>query len=166
MRRAARTRLVLIDDHLVVREGLAALLSIEPDLKVVGMAASIGEGIQVIREVEPDLVLSDLTLPGCSGGAAVRSLCEVFPGIRILVLTVHDSLETVRAAFGAGATGYVCKDSLRDEMLYAIRRVAAGGRATCFAVGDAIVRDWLERDRGGQRKVNTPLSAEDEEVLR
>ncbi len=161
-----RIRLLLIDDHLVVREGLVALLSLEPELEVVGSAASIADGIEQYRNLSPDLIITDLSLPGCSGGAAVRALCDACPGARVLVLTVHDSLEFIRAAFAAGAVGYVRKDALRQEMLYAILRAGTGGRSTCLAVRDIVVKDWLEHGSLREPGACAELSAEDRQVLR
>jgi two-component system, NarL family, nitrate/nitrite response regulator NarL len=165
-RHAARIRLMLIDDHLLIREGIEALLSLERDLEVVGTASSIPDGIELARALSPDLVISDLTFPGCNGSTAVRTLCQACPETRVLVLSVHDSLECIRAAFAAGAVGYLRKDASREEMLYAVRRAVAGGRSTCLAVGDIVVQDWLER--GGLREpaANACLSAEDRRALR
>jgi len=84
----------------------------------------------------------------------------------VLVLTVHDSLEFIRAAFAAGAVGYVRKDALRQEMLYAILRAGAGGRSTCLAVRDIVVKDWLEHGSVRTPGVSADLSAEDRRVLR
>jgi DNA-binding NarL/FixJ family response regulator len=163
---AKRVRLLLIDDHLIVREGLVALLSLEPEIEVVGSAATIAEGIELYRSARPDLVISDLNLPGCSGGAAVRALCQACPEARVLVLTVHDSLEFIRAAFKAGAVGYVRKDALRQEMMYAIQRAAAGGRSTCLAVRDIVVKDWLEHGSIKEPIARIELGGEDRHVLR
>jgi DNA-binding NarL/FixJ family response regulator len=166
-RAKTRTRLLLIDDHPVVREGLAALLSLEPDLEVAGTAASIAEGIELVRAHHPDLVISDLTLPGTTGSVAVRKLVEACPDTRVLVLSVHDSLEIIRSAFNAGAVGYVRKDASRDEMLYAIRRAAAGGHCTCLAVRDIVVKDWLDRHGLSEPVPNAVrLSDQDRRVLR
>jgi two-component system NarL family response regulator len=164
-RRIAQTRVVLIDDHFVVREGLGALLSLEPDIQVVGAAASIAEGITLTCSLEPDVVISDLTLPGCTECVAVRALRNACPDVRVLVLTVHDSLECIRAAFAAGAVGYVRKDALRDEMLFALRQAAAGGRATCRAVGDIVLRNWLHSSGQPERLPGVTLTALERKVL-
>jgi two-component system, NarL family, response regulator NreC len=165
-RRTTRSRLLLIDDHLLIREGIAALLSLEGDLEVAGTAASIPDGIELARALSPDLVISDLTFPGCNGSMAVRTLCQACPGTRVLVLSVHDSLECIRAAFSAGAVGYLRKDASREEMLYVIRRAVTGGRSTCLAVGDIVVQDWLARSGLGDSAAHAALSAEDRRALR
>jgi two-component system response regulator NreC len=161
-----RHRLLLIDDHTVVREGLAALLSLEADLEVIATASSAIDGIKLVAIHEPDLVISDLTMPGCTGGMAVRLLSEAFPTLRILVLSVNASHESIRAAFSAGATGYVRKDASRDEVLRAIRRAAAGERTTCLAVGDAILRAWLDQSVPVEETNALPIDAEAKRLLR
>ncbi|MDE2250611.1 MAG: response regulator transcription factor [Gammaproteobacteria bacterium] len=143
-REPRRCRVLLIDDHAVVRDGLAALLALEPDLEIVGCADDIAAGIGLIRTARPDLVLCDLNLPGLSGGEAVQAIYREFPRVRLLVLTAHDSLEYVRAAFIAGAIGFVCKDASRSELLRAVRRSASGRRTVCGNVWESVVGDWLE----------------------
>jgi DNA-binding NarL/FixJ family response regulator len=150
-----RRRVVLVDDHVVVRDGLAALLALEPDLEIVGCAGEIPEAVKLVRSSAPDLILCDLNLPGMSGAQAVRTFCQEFPRITLLVLTAHDSLEYVRAAFAGGAIGFVCKDASRSELLRAVRRAASGRRTVCGNVWESVVADWLE-DAGP-----TPLPGSD-----
>jgi DNA-binding NarL/FixJ family response regulator len=165
-RRATRARLLLVDDHPVVREGLGALLSLESDLEIVGDAGDIGEALELVRTLSPDLVICDLSMPGCSGGTAVRTLCREFPQLRVLVMTAHDALESIRECFNAGAIAYVRKDALRADLLVAVRRAAAGLRATCPGVGDILVRSWLRQGFGHTPNVEMELEPEDRQVLR
>jgi DNA-binding NarL/FixJ family response regulator len=137
-------RLILIDDHAIVREGLSALLSLENDLRVVGDAGDVDRGIELVRTLEPDLVICDLTMPGCPGGLAVRKLCGECPASKVLVLTAHDSLECIRESFLAGAIGYVRKDAPRVDLLTAVRRAARGTQAICQGVGNLVIRNWLQ----------------------
>jgi DNA-binding NarL/FixJ family response regulator len=158
--------LVLIDDHPVVREGVCALLSLESDMRVVGDAGDIETGIELVRLHEPDLVLCDLTMPGCTGGVAVKRLCQECPTARVLVLTAHDSLECMRESFTAGAIGYVRKDALRVDLLTAVRRAAEGHRAMCRGVSDMLTRNWL-LDAGLAPPASVEeLDAEDRQILR
>ena len=165
-RQAGITRLVLVDDHPVVRDGLCSLLSLENDLTIVGDAGDIETAIELVRAHEPDLVICDLSMPGCTGGLAVRKLCRECPNTRVLVLTAHDSLECIRDSFGAGAIGYVRKDALRVDILAAVRRAAAGTQATCRGVGDIVIRSWLHELIAPQSCVNTPLDQEDRRIIR
>lgn len=162
----AHCRIVLVDDHVVVRDGLAALLGLEPDLEVIGCAGDVTAGTALIRASSPHLIICDLNMPGLSGGQALRSLRLAFPDIRLLVLTAHVSLEYVRAAFIAGAIGYVCKDAPRSELLRAIRRAAAGKRTVCGAVWDSVVGDWLEGDAPPERPEPTAHQALDDNSRR
>jgi len=165
-RSAGRTRLVLIDDHPVVREGIGALLSLEGDLAVVGDAGDIETGIELVRQYEPHLVICDLTMPGCTGGLAVRKLCRECPTTRVLVLTAHDSLECIRESFIAGAIAYVRKDALRVDLLAAVRRAASGEQAICRGVCDILIRNWLHEPVRPQPAVETSLEPEDRKIIR
>src|SRR5450631_1026869 len=106
-------RIVLIDDHAILREGLCALSEMECDLKVVGHAGTIAEGIAIAVATQPDLIISDLALPGTTGLQGIVELRQRCPKSRVLVLTMHDSEEYIRAALSAGAQGYVLKDASR-----------------------------------------------------
>jgi DNA-binding NarL/FixJ family response regulator len=167
IRREARPiRLLLIDDHPVVREGIAALLMLESDLTMVADAGDLDTGIELVRRHHPDLVICDLTMPGCTGTIAVRRLCRECPTVRVLVLTAHDSLECIRESFAAGAIGYVRKDALRADLLEAVRRAAAGARAICLGVSDMVMRNWLLESGPPPRVADTPLGPEDRQILR
>ena len=159
-------RLVLVDDHPVVRAGLAALLSLEPDLKIVGEAGDIDAAIGLVRECAPDLVICDLTLPGYTGCLAVRRLCREFPHMQVMVLSAHCSLECIRESFDSGAIGYVRKDAPRADLLSALRRAVRGLPATCSGVGNIVIRDWMQGVEVAPRIEDMPLDAEDRQVLR
>jgi DNA-binding NarL/FixJ family response regulator len=165
-RRTTAKRLILIDDHPIVREGLRALLSLESDLTIVGDAGDVETGIDMVRRLEPDLVISDLTMPGCTGGIAVRKICRECPNTRVLVLTAHDSLECIRESFNAGAIGYVRKDALRADLLAAVRRAATGAQATCLGVTDMVMRNWLHEAGTATPAAKAELEPEDRQILR
>jgi DNA-binding NarL/FixJ family response regulator len=159
-------RLVLIDDHPVVREGICALLGLESDMVMVGDAGDLDAGIELVRRHQPDLVICDLTMPGCTGTIAVRKLCRECPTMRVLVLSAQDSLECIRESFAAGAIGYVRKDALRADLLGAVRRAAAGAQAICLGVSDMLMRNWLLEGGAAPPTVNAPLEPEDRQILR
>src|ERR1700722_3251496 len=159
-------QLVLIDDHQVVREGVCALLSLESDIRIVGDAGDIDSGIELVRRHHPDLVMCDLTMPGCSGGAAIKKLRQECGAARVLVLSAHDSLESIRESFMAGAIGYVRKDGLRADLLYAVRRAAGGHRAMCRGVSDMLARNWLLDAGPAPPAPAEPLDPEDRRILR
>jgi DNA-binding NarL/FixJ family response regulator len=161
-------RLILIDDHPIVREGLSALLSLESDLRIIGDAGDVEGGIELVRSLQPDLAICDLTMPGCPGGLAVRKLCEECPTARVLVLTAHDSLECIRESFLAGAIGYVRKDAPRADLLAAVRRAASGTQAICRGAGDVVLRNWLQEPLPAPASiaVDTTLDPQDRRIIR
>ncbi len=120
------TRLLLVDDHNVVRQGIAKLLSRVDGMKVIGEAGSAEEAIARARELRPDLVLMDLTLPGTSGLDATRSITHELPGVGVLVLTASDDDDDVYEAIAAGARGYILKTTDHVELIRQIRKAAAG----------------------------------------
>jgi DNA-binding NarL/FixJ family response regulator len=132
-------RVLVVDDHPIVREGLSSLLATVPDMSVVGWAAD-GE-TAVTRAVEhgPDVVLMDLNLPGVPGLEATRRIARDAPGAAVLVLTMVDDADTVLAAMRVGARGYLLKGAGQDELIGAIRTVAAGGAV----VGPGVARSVL-----------------------
>ncbi|HHW14904.1 MAG TPA: response regulator transcription factor [Firmicutes bacterium] len=119
-------RVVLVDDHAVVREGLAAVLGRHPELEVVGQAGSAAEAVEVSGATQPDVVVMDIRMPGGSGIDACREITSRWPGVRILVLTSYADDEAVLASISAGASGYVLKQVGSQGLVDAIRRVAAG----------------------------------------
>jgi DNA-binding NarL/FixJ family response regulator len=159
-------RLVLIDDHPVVREGVCALLSLESDMCVVGDAGEIESGIELVQRLRPDLVLCDLTMPGCAGGIAVKKLCQECPTARVVVLTADDSFECIRESFMAGAIGYVRKNAMRVDLLAAVRRAADGHHAMCSGVSDMLTRNWLLDAGAASPAQAEPLDPEDRRILR
>jgi DNA-binding NarL/FixJ family response regulator len=167
VRRAAKPiRMVLIDDHPVVREGLCALLSLESDFSVVGDAGDIVSGIELVCRHEPDLVICDLTMPDCTGVTAVRKLRAACPEVRVLVLTADSSLECMRESFAAGSIGYVRKDALRADLFHAVRRAASGANAICRGVGDMVMRNWLLEPKAMPAAAEVALEPADRQILR
>lgn len=122
-----KTRVVLVDDHAVVREGLAILLERCSDLEVVGEAGSAAQALEVVERTRPDVVVMDIRMPGGSGIEATREIVSRWPSTRVLVLTSYAEDEAVLAAIAAGARGYVLKQVGSQGLLDAIRQVAAGG---------------------------------------
>lgn len=122
-------RLLIADDHPVFRAGLAAIISTEPDLRVVAEAADGREAVERFREHRPDVVLLDLRMPVLDGVAATRELLAEAPGASIIVLTSYDGDENIYRALEAGARGYALKDMIRNDLLGMLRTVHAGRRS-------------------------------------
>jgi len=147
-------RLILIDDHAILREGLIALSNMESDLRVVGQAASIAEGLAVAQATQPDLIITDLALPGATGLQGIVEFRQRVPASKVLVLTMYDSEEYIRAALSAGAHGYVLKDATRNELMQGVRAVLAGHRHLCSRASSRVVRSYL-----GEQQASAPLAA-------
>lgn len=122
----SRLRLMLVDDHAIVREGLRAVLEEEPDIAVVAECGSGNEALQVVGIHLPDLVLLDLSMPGLDPVTTIRGLIQAQSGLRVMVFTSFADDALLRATLDAGATGFLLKDARREELLEAIRSVAAG----------------------------------------
>jgi DNA-binding NarL/FixJ family response regulator len=134
----ARVKVLLVDDHPVVRAGLASIISEERDLAVVGQATTYAEAITLFRKLSPDVVLVDLSLPDKSGIELVKELRRLSPRAHVIVLTVRTGSHDIRNALDAGAHSYVFKGAAHDELVTAIRLTAKGGRYISPALGDAV----------------------------
>lgn len=153
-------RVLVVDDHPVVREGLVAILEDEPDLKIVGAVGSAEEAIATASRTRPEVILLDLELPGMSGVEAISHLAEAAPQARVIVLTAYDTDERVLGAIDVGAKGYLLKGVPADEIMRAIREVHAGGSHLAARVASKV----LARVRNPRR--STLLSARERAVLR
>ena len=132
-------RLLIADDHPVVRDGLSAMFAAEPGFEVVGQAGDGAEAIQLAEAVRPDVVLMDLQMPGMNGLAAISALTERGVTARVLVLTTYDTEGYVVPAIEAGATGYLLKDAPRDELLRAVRAAADGTSVLAPSVANTLM---------------------------
>jgi two-component system, NarL family, response regulator NreC len=156
-------RVVVVDDHAVVRSGLKMLLAVEDDLEVVGEAGTAREAVFEVRAHQPDVILLDVVMPGESGIEAVPKLLHEASGARVLVLSMQDDPNYVREAFAAGASGYVLKEAADAEVVDAIRQVAAGGHYVHPVLGARMVA----ADAAAQAAATAdPLSDREREVLK
>ncbi len=156
-------RILIVDDHAVVRAGLALLLNAEEDMEAVGEAGSAREAIFQARSLEPDVVLMDVVMPDQSGLEAVPTLLHEHPETKVLVLSMQDDPHYVREAFSVGASGYVLKEAADTELVAAIREVARGGRYVNPELGARLVAAEAAAER---RADEDPLSDREREVLR
>lgn len=156
-------RVLVVDDHPVVREGLAAMLARQPDFSVVGEAGDGPSAVEAALALDPDVVLMDLRLPGFDGVEATRRIRAGRPGVEVIILTTYDRDEMILAALRAGAKGFLLKDAPRDEIFSAIRAVRQGGSSLHPAVAARLVRHVT-----GPGSASDPdaLTARETEVLR
>jgi two-component system, NarL family, response regulator NreC len=159
----ASIRALIVDDHAVVRSGIRKVLEAEADIEVVGEAADARYAVFETRALNPDVILLDVVMPGRSGIESIPDLLREAPDAKVLILSMQDDPRYVREAFEAGASGYVLKEAAADEVVNAVRDVAAGGRYVHPTLGARLVAaDSEERKRAAQ----DPLSDREREVLR
>jgi len=139
-----KKRIVIAEDHTILREGLKSLLAASADLAIVGEAADGREAIHRCRELKPDLLLLDLSMPRLGGLDAIGEVRRQAPATKILVLTVHKTDEYVLASLRAGAAGYVLKDATHQELLAAIRTVLSGKRYLSPDIADKVIDGYLQ----------------------
>jgi DNA-binding NarL/FixJ family response regulator len=164
-------RIVLVEDHRILREGLRAIFASERDLKLVGEATDGLEGIQQAKELQPDLLILDLSMPRMDGLAALKEIKRVAPKTRVLIMTAHRNEEYIFRAIDNGADGYLLKDASAAEMLLAVRSVLAGERYLSAAVATQVVAAFLNRKGGtdgsaGPRSALDTTSEREREVLK
>jgi two-component system response regulator NreC len=156
-------RVLIVDDHAVMRAGLRLLLDGEDDIETVAEAGDAREAVFEVRAVKPDVVLMDVTLgTGKSGIEATPEMLREAPEAKVLILSMQDDPRYVREAFAAGASGYVLKDAADTELVNAVREVAAGGRYVHPELGARIAAADAEADRSA---AEDPLSEREREVL-
>jgi DNA-binding NarL/FixJ family response regulator len=154
--RKPKIRIVLVEDHAILREGLKALIEIESDFDIVGEFGSVEECLEGIAGLQPDLLLTDLALPGRSGIELLAEIQRLSPLTRKLVLTAHENEEYIRAALNAGANGYVLKDANSAELMLAIRTVSTGQQFLCKAIASKILSGYLSGYAPGDQRPAVP----------
>jgi two-component system, NarL family, response regulator NreC len=160
------TRLLLVDDHAVVRSGLRMLLSSQRDMEIVGEAGTAAEALAMAAQVAPDVILMDIGLPDKSGIEATREIKLRFPKIAVVALTIHEDEEYFFKMLDAGASGYVPKRAAPEELLSAIQIAAAGEVYLYPSLAKLLVRDYLSSDHPGDEKTGLDgLTGRESEVL-
>ncbi|MGG1313811.1 response regulator transcription factor [Cohnella laeviribosi] len=160
-------RIMLVDDHAVVRSGLRMLLESKPGIEVVGDAADGDEAIRMALQIKPDLVLMDLSMPhGKDGLTATAELKKLLPDTAVLILTMHDDEEYLFRSIQAGASGYILKSAPHEELLAAIRSVSQGDAYLYPTATKRLMNEYMERVRNGDGADSyEQLSEREKEVL-
>jgi DNA-binding NarL/FixJ family response regulator len=157
-------RIVLADDHVLVRQGIRKLIEESPDLQVVGEASDGSELLELLRNVKAELAILDITVPNISGIEATQRVKAIYPGLKVLILTMHKGRELLEHAIAAGANGYLLKEDAPRELLNAIKTIQQGGVYISPLIVPYLKEFYVQR----HRKVNQPdlLTARETEVLK
>lgn len=158
-------RIILADDHNIVREGLRSLIEKETDLEVVGEANDGRKAVHLAGELKPDLVIMDVSMPELNGIEATRQITRDMPDIKVLALSMHSDKRFVAGILKAGAAGYLLKDCAFEEMAGAIKAVAGGGTYLSPGVAGAVVQDYVRRLSDSDSSPSTVLTPREREVV-
>ena len=161
-----KIRLLLADDHPVVRVGLRTLLETEPDLEVVGEAGTGAEAVSLAASQHPDVVVMDISMPEMDGLEATHRVRELYPPAHVLILTVHAQERYLFPVLKAGASGYVLKSTADTELIDAIRTVARGEAFLYPSATRMVLRDYLAHLHGDEQDIYEQLSEREREVLK
>ncbi len=161
----SKARVLLVDDHPVVRDGLAQLIQGEADLKVCGEADSAEEALDAVNRLEPDIVIVDISLGGVNGIELIKNIKAIRPALLVLVLSMHDEAHYAERALRAGASGYVMKREARDRIMKAIRTVLSGGDYVSEKMQKSMLHRYLRGSGGNQTSPIDRLSDRELEVL-
>jgi len=160
-----KIRILLADDHTLLRSGIRALLEDEPDLLVVGEAGDGREAVLLANQLRPNVVLMDIAMPMLNGLEATRQIKKQHPEVKVLVLTMYDHEEYFRQLLEAGASGYIIKRAAAGELVAAIRAVYNGQAVLSPAITRLLLEDYLHRDAGKSEADPDALSPREREVL-
>ncbi len=157
-------KILICDDHKLFREGLRALLAGQPGVKVVGGARDGEEAVRLARELSPDIVIMDITMPGLNGLEAARKLAKVKKSARVIALSMHNDRKYVTEIFKAGARAYLLKDSAFEELMDAIKTVSCGRYFLSAGIADLVLGDFIKAPQR-EKSAFTLLSSREREVL-
>lgn len=158
-------RIFLVDDHMVVREGLKTLINAQPDMQVVGEARDGQDALGQVHDDTPDLVIMDISMPGMNGIQATAQIKQTYPAVQVLVLSVHDDTSYLRQLLAVGASGYILKHTAADALIQAIHIVAAGGVYLEPSLADHVVAQYVRRPATTTELLGTALSEREAEVV-
>ncbi|MGA2172959.1 MAG: response regulator transcription factor [Sedimentisphaerales bacterium] len=158
-------RILLVDDHAIIRQGLCSLLEKQPDIEVVGAADDGRKAIQLVRETAPDIVIMDISMPNLNGIDATRKIVGESNNVKVIALSIHSSQRFVTEMLKAGASGYILKECLFDELVEAIQTVLNGGIYLSPKITGVVVDDYVNRLSNKYQPEAPALTAREREVL-
>jgi len=159
-----KIKVLVVDDHAIMRDGIRALLGLHDDIEIVGEASEGKEAIEKVRELAPDVVVMDIAMPGMDGLEATRRIRKKSPKVKVLVLTQHDNREYILSAIKAGTTGYVPKRALGSDLVSAIRTVYKGDSFLYPSAAAALIEDYLQQAK--REEPYDRLTAREREILK
>lgn len=157
-----KIRVLVVDDHTIVRDGICALLALVRDMEVIGEASNGSEALKMVKNLEPDVVLMDIAMPDMSGLEATRRICKEFPKTKVIALTQHDDKEFVFPIIEAGASGFISKVAASSDLTSGIRSVFQGDSYLSPTVARVLVEDYQHK---GSRDPYSQLTARERDVL-
>ncbi len=160
-----KIRIILADDHAIVRQGLSRAIGQEDDMDVIGQAPNGRATIDLVRKLSPDILITDISMPDLNGVEATRQVLHECPAVKVIALSMHSSRQFVMEMFRAGAVGYLLKDCDYDELVKAIHTVAEGKVYVSPSIGDVIVEDLLNGRQAGAPTAFSLLTPREREVL-
>jgi DNA-binding NarL/FixJ family response regulator len=159
------TRVLLVDDHAMLREGLHSLLEKQDDIEIVAEAEDGRKAIDLVRELMPDVVIMDITMPNLNGVDATRQIIQQFPIVKVIALSIHSNRRFVVDMLRAGVSGYILKECLFDELVQSIRAVTTGGTYLSPRITGVVVDDYVDRLSGTTGSQFTALTGRQRQVL-
>ena len=159
-------KILLVEDHAIVRQGLRAILSKESDIKIIGEAKDGFEAVQLAGELKPDIIIMDISMPGLSGLEATHKIQKKFPDIRVIILTMHKNEELILQVMAEGAFGFITKDSVAVELILAIHSVYKGGFFLSAEISKKVVKSYIKTATKDQTSIYNIISEREMEVLR
>ncbi|MFH1003158.1 MAG: response regulator transcription factor [Chloroflexota bacterium] len=158
-------RIIIADDHKIVRDGLRALLSGQDDMEVIAEAAEGREAVRLVRELSPDLVIMDITMPDLNGIEATRQISHHAPETRVLALSMHSDRRLVLEVLRAGASGYLLKDCAFDELAYAISAVLDNQKYLSPGIASIVIEDYVRQQAASPAAIGPLLTPREREVI-
>jgi DNA-binding NarL/FixJ family response regulator len=158
-------RIIIVDDHGIVREGLKSLLQNQPDMEVVGEGQDGQVAVELAEQLSPDMVIMDMSMPNLNGIEATRLILQHNSNIKVVILSMHSDRHIVKETLEAGASAYVLKSNLFDEMLRALESVAKGGRYLSPRITDVVIDDYVGKFAEGESAKTPKLTSRERQIV-
>jgi DNA-binding NarL/FixJ family response regulator len=158
-------RIIIVDDHGIVREGLKSLLQNQPDMEVIGEGQDGQVAVEMAEQLSPDMVIMDMSMPNLNGIEATRFILQHNSNIKVVILSMHSDRHIVKETLEAGASAYVLKSNLFDEMLRALETVAKGGRYLSPRITDVVIDDYVGKAAEGEYRQTPRLMSRERQIV-